>query len=85
MSLGTFARTREGASIIIVIMPDPSPDTVDSPEGFVDSAAALLALTLDPEHRPGVVSGFVRLQVTAAPLMAFSLPAELDEAPVFAP
>jgi hypothetical protein len=66
-------------------MPDPSPDTVASLEGFVDSAAALLALTLDPEHRPGVVASFARLQATAAPLMAFSLPEDLDAAPVFAP
>ncbi len=66
-------------------MPAPSPDTVASLEGFVDSAAALLALTLDPEHRPGVISSFDRLQVTAAPLMAFLLPEDLDAAPVFTP
>jgi hypothetical protein len=69
----------------LLIMPDPLLDTVASPEGFVDAAAALLALTLDPEHRPGVISSFERLQATAGPLMAFALPEDLDEAPVFAP
>jgi hypothetical protein len=58
---------------------------VASPERFVDAAAASLALTLDPEHRPGVVASFERLQDTAAPLMGFALPEELDQAPVFAP
>jgi hypothetical protein len=32
-----------------------------------------------------VISSFERLQATAAPLMAFALPEELDQAPVFAP
>jgi hypothetical protein len=52
---------------------------------YVDQAAALLGLTLAPEHRPGVVASLTLLGEIAGPLLDFPLPETLDAAPVFEP
>ena len=52
---------------------------------YIDAAAALLGLPLDPAHRPGVVVNFERIAQMAALVMEFALPEETDPAPVFAP
>ena len=57
----------------------------DSPEAYVDAAAAALGLGLDPAHRPGVITYFRLIQGQASQLMAFPLPAESEAAPVFMP
>ena len=54
-------------------------------EAYVDAAAALVGLPLDPEHRPGVVLNLERIAVLAALLMAFPLPDDTEPAPVFSP
>ncbi len=60
-------------------MADP---TVDA-EAYVDSAAALIGLPIDPEHRPGVVANLQRIAQMAALVMAFPLLDEAEPAPVF--
>ncbi len=54
-------------------------------EAYVDQAAALIGLPLDPQHRPGVVLNVERIAQLAALVMAFPLPDEAEPAPVFAP
>jgi 1-carboxybiuret hydrolase subunit AtzG-like protein len=52
---------------------------------YVDAAAALIALPLDPAHRPGVILNIERIAEMAALVMAFPLPDETEPAPVFLP
>jgi hypothetical protein len=52
---------------------------------YVDAAAALIGLPLDPEHRPGVVLNLERIAAMAAMLMAFPLADDIEPAPVFEP
>jgi len=62
--------------------------SVDRPfdaESYVDAAAALIGLPLDPAHRPGVILNIERIADMAALLMAFSLSEETEPAPVFRP
>jgi hypothetical protein len=54
-------------------------------ETYVDAAAALIGLPLDPAHRPGVVLNVQRIAEMAALVMAFPLPEETEPAPVFRP
>jgi len=54
-------------------------------EAYVDAAAKLVGLTLDPAHRPGVVLNLGRIAQMAALVMAFPLPEETEPAPVFEP
>ena len=55
------------------------------PEAYVDAAAALIGLTIDPAHRPGVVVNLERIAQMAALVMEFPLPDEAEPAPVFRP
>ena len=55
------------------------------PEVYVDAAAALIGLPIDPVHRPGVVVNLERLAQMAALVMEFPLPDEAEPAPVFLP
>jgi len=55
------------------------------PEAYVDAAAALIGLTIDPAHRPGVVVNLERIAQLAALVMEFPLPDEAEPAPVFRP
>ncbi len=52
---------------------------------YVDAAAALIGLPLDPAHRPGVILNIERIAEMAALVMAFPLPDETEPAPVFLP
>jgi hypothetical protein len=54
-------------------------------EAYVDAAAALIGLPLDPAHRPGVVLNVLRIAEMAALVMAFPMPEETEPAPVFRP
>jgi hypothetical protein len=54
-------------------------------EPYVDAAAALVGLDLDPEHRPGVILNMERIAAMAALVMDFPLPDETEPAPVFHP
>jgi hypothetical protein len=52
-------------------------------EAFADDTAAVLGLPLAPAHRAGVVQNLTRSAVIAGPLLAFSLPPDVEPAPVF--
>ena len=54
-------------------------------EAYVDAAAALIGLPLDPAHRPGVVLNLERIAAMAALVMEFPLPEETEPAPVYTP
>jgi hypothetical protein len=54
-------------------------------EIYVDAAAALIGLPLDPAHRPGVILNMQRIAEMAGLVMAFPLPEETEPAPVFLP
>jgi Protein of unknown function (DUF4089) len=54
-------------------------------ESYVDIAAALIGLPLDPAHRPGVILNVQRIAEMAELVMAFPLPEETEPAPVFRP
>jgi hypothetical protein len=54
-------------------------------EAYVDAAARLIGLPIDPAHRPGVVLNLERLAQMAALVMDFDLPEETEPAPVYAP
>ena len=58
-------------------------DSVFDAEAYVDAAAALIGLPIDPAHRPGVVLNLERIAQMAALVMAFPLPDEIEPAPVF--
>ncbi|MCY7274842.1 MAG: DUF4089 domain-containing protein [Phormidesmis sp. CAN_BIN44] len=59
-------------------------DQIDSAE-CVDQIAALIGLPLNPEHRPGVVTNFERIQAITQLVMEFPLPDTIAAAPVFEP
>ena len=50
---------------------------------YVDAAAVLIGLPIDPAHRPGVVVNLERIAQMAALVMEFPLPAQAEPAPVF--
>ena len=52
---------------------------------YVDAAAALIGLPLDPAHRPGVVLNLERIAQMAALIAEFPLPDAAEPAPVFRP
>jgi hypothetical protein len=54
-------------------------------EAYVDAAARLIGLPIDPAHRPGVVLNLERIAQMAALVMAFDLPEETEPAPVYTP
>lgn len=57
----------------------------DTWAGYVDRTAAALHLTLEPEHRDGVIQNMHRAAAVAAPLLEFQLPVAAEIAPVFEP
>jgi hypothetical protein len=61
------------------------PERVVDPETYVDAAAALIGLPIDPAHRPGVVLNLERIAQMAALVMEFPLPEDIEPAPVFEP
>ena len=52
---------------------------------YVDAAAALTGLPLDPAHRPGVILNMQRIAEMAVLVMSFPLPDDAEPAPVFRP
>jgi len=54
-------------------------------DAFIDAAAPLLGLTIDPAHRPGVVQNLERIAGIARLLMDEPMPPEDQPAPVFEP
>lgn len=52
---------------------------------YVDAAAALIWLPLDPAHRPGVILNLERIAEMARLVMEFPLGDEAEPAPVFRP
>ncbi len=54
-------------------------------EEYVDRTAELINLSLNPEHRPGVVVNFERIAAIAQLVTEFPLPPEVEAAPVFEP
>jgi hypothetical protein len=54
-------------------------------EQLVDLMADLLDITLDPEHRPGVIANLTRTAAIAQLVMEFPIPDEIEVAPVFQP
>jgi hypothetical protein len=62
-------------------MPDQSFDA----EAYVDAAAAIIGLPIDPAHRPGVILNLERIAQMAASVLAFELPEGTEPAPVFRP
>lgn len=61
------------------------PERDFDPEPYVDTAAALIRLPIEPAHYPGVILNFERIAQMAALVSAFSLPDEAEPAPVFRP
>jgi hypothetical protein len=60
-------------------------DSPFDPSAYVDAAAALIGLPIDPAHRPGVVLNLERIAQMALFVMQFPLPDESEPAPVFRP
>jgi hypothetical protein len=60
-------------------------DETFNAEAYVDAAAQLVRLPLDPAHRPGVVLNLERIAQMAALFMEFPLPDETEPAPIFEP
>ena len=52
---------------------------------YVDETAKRVGLPIAPEHRPGVIQFTGILLVHAALVMEFSLPDDVEPAPVFRP
>jgi hypothetical protein len=59
-------------------------DRVDI-DSYVEVAAQIVGLQLDPAFRPGVALNFARIADMAALFMEFPLPDETEPAPVFEP
>ncbi len=52
---------------------------------YVDRAAQVLNLPLQPDHRPGVIENFDRMVTIAQLVLNFPLPNTVEVAPVFHP
>jgi len=50
---------------------------------YADAMAQALGLAVAAEHRPGVVANLQRTATIVAPLLTFSLPDDIEPAPVF--
>ena len=60
-------------------------DSVLDFEAYLDAAATLIGLPIDPEYRNGVVENLARIAQMAALVEAFPVPEEVEPAPVFRP
>lgn len=58
---------------------------MDDIEAYVDRAAALIALPLDPAHKPGVVANLGRTAAIAKLVTEFPLPDDIEPGPVWRP
>ncbi|MEB3882309.1 DUF4089 domain-containing protein [Lyngbya sp. CCY1209] len=52
---------------------------------YVDRAAELIDLPLDPEHRPGVIENMEKIAEIAKLVTEFPLPDTIEPAPIFDP
>ncbi|MCM0018916.1 MAG: DUF4089 domain-containing protein [Tagaea sp.] len=58
---------------------------MDELEAYVERAAALIALPLDPAHKAGVVANLGRTAAIAKLVTDFPLPDEIEPGPVWRP
>jgi hypothetical protein len=58
---------------------------MDNYENYIDAAASVAGLAIDPAHRPGVLANFERIAQLAALIMEFPLDERVEAAPVFQP
>ncbi len=65
--------------------PLPVPDPGADPAAFVDAAATLVGLPVDPAFRPGVVANMALAMRMAALVMGRPLPVADEPAPVYLP
>jgi len=63
----------------------PVPDPATDPGAFVDAAAAVAGLAIDPAHRPGVIVNMRLAMGMAALVMGVTLTTVDEPAPVFVP
>ena len=56
-----------------------------NPSAYVEQISELLDLPLDPEHRLGVEKNFATISAIAQLVTEFTLPDEIEPAPVFEP
>ncbi|MFE1603231.1 DUF4089 domain-containing protein [Methylobacterium sp. ID0610] len=64
----------------------PAPEAPPSPEAlaaYLDAAAPLLGLTVEPEWRDGVIGHLATLLGAAGRVLGHPLPDETEAAPVF--
>ena len=61
---------------------DPTPEELGV---YVDETAKRVGLPIAPEHRPGVIQFTGVLLASAALVMEFPLPEDVEPAPVFCP
>jgi len=54
-------------------------------EEYIDQTALMLDLPIAPEHKSGVLDNFARTAAIAQLVLEFSLPPEVEVAPVFQP
>ncbi|HRE79924.1 MAG TPA: DUF3225 domain-containing protein [Opitutaceae bacterium] len=66
-------------------LPEPSSLSLPFAPADVQAQAAVLGLSLDPAHLPGVVQNLQMIASMVAPLMDIDLPPEIEIAPVFVP
>ncbi|MBE9225674.1 DUF4089 domain-containing protein [Phormidium sp. LEGE 05292] len=52
---------------------------------YVDTISQLVDLSIDPEHRPGVIQNFERIMAIAKLVTEFPIPEDLEAAPIFEP
>jgi hypothetical protein len=55
------------------------------PDAWIDQAAPLIGLAIDPAWRPGVVANLTRMAEVAELVMAFPLADDEESGPVFRP
>ena len=60
-------------------------ETLFDPDSCITAAAGMIGLSIDPEHRPGVVLNLQRIAQMAALVMEFPLPDDTEAAPIYRP
>jgi Protein of unknown function (DUF4089) len=66
-------------------VPQSVPQSPPQSAPLVDLLAQLMALPLDPEHRPGVIANFERTTTIARLVLEFPIPDDVEVAPIFQP
>ena len=61
------------------------PDETFDAKAYVEAAAQLVGLSIDPAHLPGVILNLERIAEMASLVMEFPLPEETEPAPVYEP